>query len=119
MIRVKKCCDDNNVDFIATPFDEPSLDFLVRLKSAALKVASFDLGNLPFLQLIAHSGLPVVISCGGGNSEHRIDDARALRRGTLANKIPYCTNMSTAYSFLEAIKSLKTKKLVVKSLQDN
>jgi len=37
----------------------------------------------------------------------------------LANKIPYCTNMSTAYSFLEAINSLKTKKLNVKSLQEN
>ena len=63
--------------------------------------------------------ISLVINTGGGNSEYRIDDARALRRGTLANKIPYCTNMSTAYSFLEAIKSLKTKKLVVKSLQDN
>ena len=63
--------------------------------------------------------ISLVITTGGGNSEHRIDDARALRRGTLANKVPYCTNMSTAYSFLEAIKSLKTKKLEVKSLQDN
>ena len=63
--------------------------------------------------------ISLVINTGGGNSEHRIDDARALRRGTLANKVPYCTNMSTAYSFLEAIKSLKTKKLEVKSLQDN
>ena len=69
VIRVKKCCDDNSVDFIATPFDEPSLDFLVRIGSAALKVASFDLGNLPFLHLFSKSGLPVVISCGGGNNE--------------------------------------------------
>jgi carbamoyl-phosphate synthase large subunit len=63
--------------------------------------------------------ISLVINTGGGNSEHRISDARALRRGTLANKIPYCTNMSTAYAFLEAIKSLKIKKLSVKSLQDN
>ena len=47
------------------------------------------------------------------------NDARALRRGALSNKIPYCTNMSTAYSFLEAIKSLKTTRLKVQSLQDN
>ena len=52
-------------------------------------------------------------------NQQRINDAKALRRGALANKIPYCTNMSTAYSFLEAIKSLKTKKLGVKSIQDN
>ncbi|GIS66572.1 MAG: hypothetical protein CM1200mP5_3560 [Candidatus Pelagibacterales bacterium] len=35
----------------------------------------------------------------------------SLRRSTLINKVPYCTNMSTAYAFLEAIKSLKTKKM--------
>ena len=63
--------------------------------------------------------IALVINTGGGNSESRINDALALRRGTLANKIPYCTNMSTAYSFLEAINSLKTKKLKVKSLQEN
>ncbi|MDB3888357.1 hypothetical protein N9341_02315 [Candidatus Pelagibacter sp.] len=45
-------------------------------------------------------------------------DAVALRRATLKNKVPYCTNMSTAYVCLEAIKSLKTKKLEVMSLQD-
>ena len=58
------------------------------------------------------------INTGGGNSEYRISDARALRRATLLNKVPYCTNMSTAYAFLEGIKSLKTKKIEVKSLQD-
>ena len=64
----------------------------------------------------------MVINTGGGNSENRISDARALRRGTkneFNNKIPYCTNMSTAYSFLEAINALKTKKLKVKALQEN
>ena len=34
------------------------------------------------------------------------------------NKVPYCTNMSTAQACIEAIKSLKTKKLEVTSLQD-
>ena len=69
-------------------------------------------------QILNSKKISLVINTGGGNSEHRINDAKALRRGALANKIPYCTNMSTAYSFLEAIKSLKTKKLGVKSIQD-
>ena len=60
----------------------------------------------------------LVINTGGGNTEHRLNDAIALRRGTLKNKVPYCTNMSTALACLEAIKSLKTKKLEVTSLQD-
>ena len=57
--------------------------------------------------------------CYCGDKKHRVSDARAIRRATLINKVPYCTNMSTAYAFLDAIKSLKTKKLTVKSLQDN
>jgi len=47
-----------------------------------------------------------------------VSDAIALRRATLKNKVPYCTNMSTAYACLEAIKSLRTKKIEVTSLQD-
>ena len=42
---------------------------MVRIGSAALKVASFDLGNLPFLHLFSKSGLPVVISCGGAHEQ--------------------------------------------------
>ena len=76
-------------------------------------------GRPHIVDVLNSKKISLVINTGGGNSEHRINDAKALRRGTLANKIPYCTNMSTAYSFLEAIKSLKTKKLEVKSIQDN
>jgi carbamoyl-phosphate synthase large subunit len=42
----------------------------------------------------------------------------ALRRATLVNKVPYCTNMSTAKVCLKGIKSLKTKKITVTSLQN-
>ena len=62
--------------------------------------------------------IALVINTGGGNSEKQLNDALALRRATLANKVPYCTNMSTAYVCLEGIKSLKTKKMTVTSLQD-
>ena len=62
--------------------------------------------------------IALVINTGGGNSEHRLNDAIALRRATLKNKVPYCTNMATAQACLQAIRSLKTKKLEVTSLQD-
>ena len=63
--------------------------------------------------------ISLVINTGGGKRKHRVSDARALRRATLINKVPYCTNMSTAYACLKAIQSLKNKKLKVKSLQEN
>ncbi|MDC3179635.1 carbamoyl-phosphate synthase large subunit [Candidatus Pelagibacter sp.] len=83
------------------------------------KINKVSSGKPHIVDILNSKKIALVINTGGGNSENRINDALALRRGTLANKIPYCTNMSTAYSFLEAINSLKTKKLRVKSLQEN
>ena len=76
-------------------------------------------GRPHIVDVLNSKKISLVINTGGGVSENRITDARALRRGTLINKVPYCTNMSTAYSFLEAIKSLKTKKITVNSLQES
>ena len=74
-------------------------------------------GSPHIVNVLDAKKISLVINTGGGNSEHRINDAVALRRATLKNKVPYCTNMSTALACLEAIKSLKTKKLEVNSLQ--
>ena len=59
-------CRKYNVKFMSTPFDEPSLDLLCSLGIDAIKVASFDLGNIPFLDKIARRSLPIVLSTGGG-----------------------------------------------------
>jgi len=75
-------------------------------------------GSPHIVDILDSKKIGLVINTGGGNTEHRLNDAIALRRATLKNKVPYCTNMSTALACLEAIKSLKTKKLEVISLQD-
>jgi len=75
-------------------------------------------GTPHIVDVLDSKKIALVINTGGGNSEHRLSDAIALRRATLKNKVPYCTNMSTAQACLEAIKSLKTKRLEVNSLQD-
>ena len=64
---LKEECEKFHVKFMSTPFDEPSLEVLKKLNADILKIASFDLGNLPFVNRIAKSGMPVVISIGGGN----------------------------------------------------
>ena len=75
-------------------------------------------GSPHIVDVLDSKKIALVINTGGGNTEHRLSDAIALRRATLKNKVPYCTNMSTAQACLEAIKSLKTKKLEVTALQD-
>ena len=75
-------------------------------------------GSPHIVDVLDSKKIGLVINTGGGNTEHRLNDAIALRRATLKNKVPYCTNMSTAQACLQAIKSLKTKKLEVTALQD-
>lgn len=70
---LKADCDKHGVKFMSTPFDEPSLDLLIDIGADILKIASFDLGNLPFIQRIAKAGKPVVMSVGGG----KIDQIRS------------------------------------------
>jgi len=70
---LKQDCIKYGVKFMSTPFDEPSLELLKSIDVDILKIASFDLGNLPFIQRIADLGKPTVMSVGGG----KIDQIRS------------------------------------------
>ncbi|MDA9030955.1 N-acetylneuraminate synthase family protein [Candidatus Pseudothioglobus singularis] len=66
---LKDDCVENGVKFMSTPFDEPSLEILEQVDVDILKIASFDLGNLPFIHRIASLGKPIVMSVGGGKAD--------------------------------------------------
>jgi sialic acid synthase SpsE len=50
--------------FLDTPFDEEQLEAMERAKAPAFKIASGDLTNLPFIELIASRKKPVFLSVG-------------------------------------------------------
>jgi len=82
------------------------------------KVNKSSSGSPNIINILNSKKISLVINTGGGKKTHIIKDATSLRRATLINKVPYCTNMSTAYTCLQAIKSLKSKKINVKAIQD-
>ena len=82
------------------------------------KINKVNQGSPHIVDVLNAKKIALVINTGGGNSETQLSDAVALRRATLANKVPYCTNMSTAKVCLEGIKSLKMRDIGVTSLQD-
>ncbi len=82
------------------------------------KINKVNQGSPHIVDVLNAKKIALVINTGGGNSEKQLNDAKALRRATLVNKVPYCTNMSTAQVCIEGIKSLKNKKLTVASLQE-
>ncbi len=82
------------------------------------KINKVNQGSPHIVDVLNSKKIALVINTGGGNSENQLSDAIALRRATLANKVPYCTNMSTALVCIEGIKSLNSKDMKVTSLQD-
>ena len=67
------------------------------------KVNKVNQGSPHIVDILNAKKIALVINTGGGNSEKKLSDAKALRRATLANKVPYCTNMSTAQVCVEGI----------------
>ena len=63
-LELKKYCEEKNIIFLTTPFDENSLDEIDELDLPAYKIASTDTTNLPFLKKVAQKGKPIFLSTG-------------------------------------------------------
>ncbi len=57
------------IEFLSTPFDEESADFLDELGVNAFKVASGDITHSPLVKHIAQKGKPILLSTGMSTSE--------------------------------------------------
>lgn len=57
-------CLELGIEFMSTPFDADSADFLVGLGMHRIKVPSGELTNKPFIEHLARLGRPLVVSTG-------------------------------------------------------
>lgn len=76
LTKMAHLCKKLNIDFLSTPFDENSVDFLVKLRVPAIKIGSGDLTTDPLLSYVAKQQLPVILSTGMSNMEevhHAVD----------------------------------------------
>jgi len=62
-IMLAEHCRSVGIDFLSTPFDDDSVEFLCPLVPF-FKIASADLTNIPFLRKVASKGKPIVLSTG-------------------------------------------------------
>jgi N-acetylneuraminate synthase len=60
---LKKCCDEFDIEFLSTPFDVTSADFLNDLMDV-YKISSSDLNNLPFVEYLCQKNKPILLSTG-------------------------------------------------------
>ncbi len=76
--RLESYCKKSGIDFLCTPFDEASLEYLAHnTQMKYLKLASGEVTNGPFLLASARTGLPIILSTGMANIEE-ISDALSI-----------------------------------------
>ena len=61
---IKKYCEEVGIEFLSTPFDLESIDYLEKLGLRLWKIPSGEITNLPYLIKIAKTGKPVIMSTG-------------------------------------------------------
>ena len=72
-------CAEREIEFMSTPFDEGSADFLVDLGMKRIKIPSGEITNHSFLRHLAKKNLPLILSTGMSTLEE-VQDAVAVIR---------------------------------------
>lgn len=62
--QIKAYCEKKGIQFLSTPFDLPSVEFLTQLDVPFFKIPSGEVTNYPYLVKIAKTGKDIVMSTG-------------------------------------------------------
>jgi N,N'-diacetyllegionaminate synthase len=62
--KIKNHCDKIGIEFLSTPDDEESLDFLNSICMKRIKIGSGEIGNIPYLRKIGKLNKEVILSTG-------------------------------------------------------
>ncbi len=73
MRELKEYCDSIDIEFMSTPFDIESADFLDDMMDV-YKISSSDLTNKPFIEYLCKFNKPIILSTGA-SSLHEIQEA--------------------------------------------
>jgi len=97
------------IDFFSSPFDHEAVTELAELGVPVLKIASFEIVDLPLIEAAAQTGLPLIISTGM-SVLGEIEDALAAaeRGGAHGVGLMQCTSVYPAPPELANLRAMET-----------
>lgn len=103
---LKNEADRIGIDFLSTPFDNTSVDFLENMGIEFYKIASFELVDIPLIEYVASKGKPIIMSTGMGTLGE-IEEAVNAIKGQGNDQI-YLLKCSSAYPAISDNMNLNT-----------
>ncbi len=90
-------CQQEGIEFMSTPFDEESIEFLHRLGVSRWKIPSGELLSIPYLQQIGQFNQPTYLSTGMATLEEVSLAVETLFQAGLARENLTLLHANTAY----------------------
>ena len=102
-LDLKKYCKKLKIDFIVTPWDETSVNSLIKIGVDYLKIASIDANNFHFCEFIAKKKRPTIISTGMLTYSEILQTQKIFKKYKTPHIFLHCTS---AYPSNEKDKNL-------------
>lgn len=91
-LKIQKYCISIGLNFLSTPDDLESLDFLVGLNLDFIKIGSGEVTNIPYLRQVGSKKQPVVLSTGMSTlSDVRLAYTTLVEAGATEVSLLHCT----------------------------
>lgn len=66
---LKEYAESKGLYFFSAPMGKNALATITKLKCDLVKIASYEISNLPWIREVAATNVPIIISCGGAKLE--------------------------------------------------
>lgn len=91
--RIKERAERAGIHWFASVFDRQGVDLMVQLGAPAIKIASFEITDIPLIRYASATGIPLIISTGMASEEDIWDALDALApHGASAHAILHCVS---------------------------
>lgn len=114
---------EEGLECFSSPFDATAVDFLEKLEVPAYKIASFEITDIPLIELVASKKKPVIISTGiAGKEDIELALDACRRKGNENIALLKCTSSYPApieEANMQMVKDLAERYGVLSGLSDH